>query len=104
MAKLRFTPWVADDLREAIAWYESRSPVAAQRLRAAIRAAFRDIEQSPLAYACAVPEFEMRFRRVRGFPLLVLYDVVDASVLVISVRHEATDPDSWRRRRSPQGP
>jgi plasmid stabilization system protein ParE len=98
VGKLRFTRWVPDDLIEALDWYDSKSTVLGDRFRAAVDAAFTAIEASPESFPYAFSDLRVRFYRIRRFPYLVLYRVRESVVLVISVRHGASDPRKWRER------
>jgi hypothetical protein len=61
VAKLRFTHWVPGDLIEAIDWYDSKSKGLGDRFRAAVSAAFADIEKSPELYPLAFTDLNVRF-------------------------------------------
>jgi plasmid stabilization system protein ParE len=98
VAKLRFTRWVPDDLLEALGWYDGKSTVLGDRFRAAVDAAFTSIETSPESYPYAFPDLGVRFYRIRRFPYVILYRVEKSHVLIISVRHGASDPRKWRER------
>jgi plasmid stabilization system protein ParE len=98
VAKLRVTRWVPDDLAEAIDWYENKSLVLGNRFRAAVDAAFDAIKAAPESFPLAFPELSVRFYRLRRFPYIVLYRVDKSVVVVIGIRHGASDPEQWRRR------
>jgi hypothetical protein len=85
-------------LIEAIDWYDSKSNGLGDRFRAAINAAFDDIEKAPELYPLAFTDLNVRFYRVQRFPYLVLYRVEANMTLVISVRHGASNPEKWRQR------
>jgi plasmid stabilization system protein ParE len=96
--KVRFARWVPDDLVEALDWYDSKSIALGNRFRNAVDAAFSAVEESPEAYPFAFPDLRIRFYRLRRFPYLILYRVEDNSIVVLGVRHGASDPEKWRRR------
>ena len=98
MAKLRFTRWVPDDIAETIEWYESKSTVLGNRFRAAVDTAFDAIESAPESFPLAFPDLNVHFYRLRRFPYIVLYRIDQSAVIVIGVRHGASDPEKWRRR------
>jgi hypothetical protein len=75
VARLRFTRWVPDDLVEALAWYDGKSPALGDRFRAAVDLAFDTIEKSPESFPLAFPDVGGRFYRLRRFPYLILYRV-----------------------------
>jgi plasmid stabilization system protein ParE len=98
VARLRFTRWIPDDLAEALDWYDSKSPALGVRFRAAVDAAFDSIEAASESYPYAFPDLGVRFYRLRRFPYLVLYRVEKSNVVVIGVRHGASDTKKWRER------
>jgi toxin ParE1/3/4 len=89
---------VPEDLIEALDWYDGKSVELGNRFRAAVDAAFDDIEVSPESFPLAFPDLRVRFYRLHRFPYLVLYRVDESAAIVIGVRHGASDPEKWRRR------
>jgi toxin ParE1/3/4 len=98
VASLRFTRWIPDDLAEALNWYDSKSTALGDRFRTAVDAAFDAVEESPELHPFAIPELRIRFYRLRRFPYLVLYRIEESAIVVIGVRHGASDPKKWRER------
>jgi plasmid stabilization system protein ParE len=85
-------------LAEALNWYDSKSMALGDRFRAAVDAAFDAVEESPESYPFAISELRIRFYRLRRFPYLVLYRIEESAIVVIGVRHGASDPKKWRER------
>ena len=98
MAKLRFARLVSTDLIEALAWYDARSTALGDRFRAAVDAAYDEIETSPELSPFAFHDLNVRFYRLRRFPYLILYRVEESTIIVIGIWHGASDPEKWRRR------
>jgi toxin ParE1/3/4 len=97
-SRLRFTRWIPDDLAEALNWDDSKSTILGDRIRTAVDAAFDAVEESPELYPFAIPKLRLRFYRLRRFPYLVLYRIEESAIVVIGVRHGASDPKKWRER------
>lgn len=97
---LRFTRWVADDLFDAITWYEAKSGSLANRFRAAVEDAFEQVEKSREVFPFAFGDLNVRFYRLRRFPYLVLYQPQATLTLVVGVLHAASDLERLRRRLS----
>lgn len=85
-------------MAEALNWYDSKSTTLGDRFRVAVDAAFDAVEESPEMYPFAIPELRIHFYRLRRFPYLVLYRIEEPAIVVIGVRHGASDPKKWRER------
>jgi len=98
-SKLRFHPDVVNDLADAIAWYDERSPGLGDRFRAAVNDRFDAIEANPQRFGFAFEDF--RFARVFRFPYVVIFRSEESVTHIDGVFHTATDPAKWRRRMEP---
>lgn len=85
-------------------WYLDRNPRVASRLADLFEATIIRIAQDLLQY----PLMEMRrnpgnIRRamLKGFPLYVLYRIVEERVEVFAVPHTSQRPGYWRSRINP---
>ena len=90
-----------EEARQQTLFYMERDPAVAQEFIDVLRHAFRNIGDSPASF----PFLESigrnrRFRRVRlkGFPIFVVYEVLDKEVLVVAVAHAARRTGYWRGR------
>lgn len=95
---LRFHPQLAPDLSEAIGWYDSKSAGLSNRFKAAVNRAFDEVEAYPNLYPLVFPDSSIRFRRLGGFPYLVLYQIQCQQTELLGVVHSASDPEKWRLR------
>jgi len=84
-----------------IAWYEERSPDAAERLRKLLAATTEKIALDPSRF----PLLELRrnpgnIRRakLRKFPIIVLYQLLADEIYVFAVAHTSQRPGYWRKR------
>ena len=95
---LRFHPDVASDIRTAIGWYSDVSADLANRFRVSINSSFDGITDNPVSYPLVFDD--VRFLRVRTFPYLVLYRIVNDTPSILGIFHSASDPAKWRQRAS----
>ena len=98
MAELRFTHWIAEDLREATTWYDSRSLTAGERFREEVDKALDAIEASPERFPFARRELKVRYVKLRLFPDWILYHMDGEVPILIGIRHCAGDSTQWLRR------
>ena len=96
--KLRIHPLVVSDIATAVGWYDEISSELGNRFRSALTLAIKDIRFSPERFPYAFDDADIRYRRVRKFPYLVLYmDSADA-IHIRGVVHTSSNPTSWRAR------
>jgi toxin ParE1/3/4 len=93
---LRLTPEARHDVAEAIAWFRERSPGLPQRFRVALEKAYLGISERPEMH----PLVYKRFRRalLQHFPYSIFYMVLETSIVVVGVVHQAQHPSTWKRR------
>ncbi len=89
--------WEAEaEAEEARQWYADKSPAAATRFVASLRAAMGLVREDPERWV----EFERGIRRVmlKKFPYAILYTVRSDHVLVLAVMHFSRHPEYWHGR------
>lgn len=81
------------DVAEAFAHYDRVQPELANDFVARIDAALLIVAEHPLARQILYRDV----RRVvlRRFPYAIFYRVEDSRVVVLGVRHQASDPEHW---------
>lgn len=91
-----FHPGAAFDLREAVAWYRERSPIAADRLIAEVERGVERIVERPNAW----PLYWVGTRRflLRTFPYSVIYTSDRDDVIIVAVAHAKRKPGYWDHR------
>ena len=94
--QLLFRPEAEDELLEAQAWYEARSPGLGLEFARAVDAAAAAVLRNPLAF----PRIEGEFRRViiRKFPYALIYLPGDEDLLVVACFHHRRKPGEWLGR------
>jgi hypothetical protein len=95
-SQLRFHRLVADDVRKAVRWYTDISDELGESFRDLLDAAFDDIERRPSNFSFAFDD--VRFAKMKRFPYLVLFVLLDDEPFVLGVFHGSSNPDKWRRR------
>ena len=93
--KLRFSPFVPEELRGAIDTYESISPSLGNRVRDAFETLFKTIKEHPELYAIVYDN--IRIARVKPFPFLVHYRLTNSGPEIIAIFPSAGDPTHWER-------
>ena len=89
----------AQEYRSALSWYQRQSPAAAERFRAEIDRVVERISASPLQGTVFRDTF--RWMRVRRFPYLLYYEIVDSTLIrIYAVAHGRRRLGYWIRRRS----
>jgi plasmid stabilization system protein ParE len=93
-----------DALAEARAqalYYLRHNPSAGKRFLDLLGRAFRDIGASPTSYPFLESlRHNKRFRRalIKGFPVFVVYEIIENEVLIVAVAHGSRRPGYWRAR------
>jgi hypothetical protein len=94
---VRFHRLAIREYEETRAWYERRREGLGDSFRDEVDRAVARIAKSPTQWPVAFDRF--RRVRLRRFPYLLYYYVVDASLaLVLAVAHGRRRPGYWRRR------
>lgn len=93
---IRYLPDAFNDLNEALAYYNLRSPDAAQRFADAVHAEEQAILDFPeMAYSLGG---KLRVRRVTRFPYSLVYLSLEGNILIIAVAHHKRRPAYWKSR------
>ena len=92
--KLRFTPRALENISAIADYLRSRSPAAAQRVRAAIYESLQDLILFPRVGRLQQTEGVRKFVTPR-YAYLIYYAVDDAAeeIIVLSVKHSAQKRD-----------
>jgi toxin ParE1/3/4 len=89
----------ADELEEAIRYYEAKSKGIGLNLAAKVSEAFQNIQRNPQLYPFH-SDSQVQKCLVRRFPFTVYYLELDDHVVVIAVAHQKRRPDYWRFRQT----
>ena len=85
-----------EDLTEARDWYDDQCAGLGQEFLIAVDEAFERIRQFPEIYAAEYRN--VRRARLRRFPYVVYYRIVDEGLEVLAVLHGSRHPRTWRSR------
>lgn len=89
--RVRFTPQALAELDGVLDYIAARSPQGAAHVRDRVRAALAALSEQP---GTGARTSNPRLRRLvlRPYPYLLFYEVREAEVVVIGLRHAARDP------------
>jgi toxin ParE1/3/4 len=93
---LRYHPLFDCDVREAAGWYDRRSPGLGNAFVDVVRRSVSEIIEDPERFAMSPAG--CRYIRLRRFPYVLLFDVVNNELLVLAVLHTARSMEKWRER------
>lgn len=99
--RLRFGPFVPDDLQRAVEYYDHHSPASGNRFRYAANRGLDQIERIADAMPFVWPGQPYRFHRIRRFPYLIFFRIDETTAYLLGVFHTASDPMSWVERDRP---
>ena len=89
-------PEAADEANAAFNWYENQQPGLGGEFYRELTRGFEFILENPLVSRVAYRG--LRKRKLNRFPYLVVYQVADDEVSVVSVFHGSRNPAVWKRR------
>ena len=89
-------PEAEHDLASARSWYEEQRTGLGDELVSEVSAAFERIAEMPEMYAVAWEA--VRSCRLRRFPYIAYYRVLEDRIEVLAVLHGSRDPETWRSR------
>jgi plasmid stabilization system protein ParE len=89
-------PEAAAEANEAFNWYEDQQPGLGGEFYRELTRGFEFVLENPLL--SQVVYRGLRKRKLARFPYLIVYQVTDAEVSVVSVFHGARHPANWKRR------
>jgi plasmid stabilization system protein ParE len=89
-------PAAEDEANEIYDWYFDRSPVAAASFRVQLDRTIALIAEAPTRPA--LYRYGARRMKMRRFPVLVVYRVLEDGVEVIAISHGKRRPGYWRNR------
>jgi plasmid stabilization system protein ParE len=97
----RIEPEAADELDQAVWWYESRRPGLGQELLAAVDECLDLMARWPGAGSLVPglpPDLVVRRAPVRRFPYHVVYLDTESGIRILAFAHDRRRPDYWRSR------
>ncbi len=96
MIPVIFDPDARAEFLSSVRYYEDSRPGLGRRFQSAIKAACRQISETPLRYRI----FHSPFRRylLQKFPFAVIYSIEPDHIRVIAVAHTKRKPGYWLSR------
>lgn len=86
----------ADELREAINFYNSRQAGLGERFREQVELAVHEVCEHP--QRCAYLAQDVQRQRVQTFPYDVLFTAGTELILVVAIMHHHREPNYWKPR------
>lgn len=89
------------EAREQVAWYAERDLSTARRIEELIVTTIERIAYDPLQFPLMeIPDNPGGIRRARlpGFPVAIVYQVLEDRVLVLAISHTSRQLGYWRYR------
>lgn len=96
MPIIRFRPEVADDLRNAVDWYDAKRTGLGDEFLGEYWSAIDRIIDQPLAYGLA--HAGLRACRLSRFPYVIHYRCSEQEILVVAVMFGGRDDPAWINR------
>ncbi len=95
--RIRYHPLFDCDVIEAANWYDERSVGLGEAFTANVSAAVDAVIANPNRFGKT--PLGVRYSRVKRFPYLVLFDVLEDELLFFGVLHTARSMEEWMRSR-----
>ena len=89
----------ADELDEAIRYYENKCPGIGANFADRVSEAFHRIQRTPPLYPFH-KDTRVQKCQIKRFPYTVFYLELDDHIVVIAVAHQKRRPDYWKFRQS----
>ena len=96
MLPVVFRPEAAVDVIEARKWYDNQQAGLGDDFRNALANIVGRIQSMPRMYVIAVENVHRA--KLRRFPYLLYYRVLENRIEVLAVLHSSRDPRLWRQR------
>lgn len=93
---IHFHPAARADLRDALSWYEERSPLTAAAFASEFESAVDRIADAPLLYPVA--GHGTRRLLLGRFPFSVFYRIRPNDAVIVAVAHHKRRPAYWSGR------
>jgi plasmid stabilization system protein ParE len=97
MTPVEFHPDAAEEVRDAVAYYDAKRPGLGDDFRAELEAAVLRIQQGPQMYA--VESGAVRLCPLHRFPFSIYYEELTDRIWIAAVGHQSRRPGYWTRRR-----
>jgi plasmid stabilization system protein ParE len=89
-------PEAEEDMEEGRNWYDGQRDGLGVEFLVAVEKVFNQIQETPELYAAEYKS--VRRVRVKRFPYVIYYRLVDVTVEVLAVQHGSRRPGHWRKR------
>lgn len=100
--KLRVLELAEKELIDAAKWYSRRQSGLGEDLIAEYYLNLQEIEHNPLSFAhleTVSDKYDIRRCILKRFSYLIIYEILEHEIVVLSFAHSSRKPNYWRRRR-----
>jgi len=98
---VQIAPPAEREVAEAVDWYRSKSPIAADTFRAIVFDAVEMILHSPLSWP-KVSDRGVRKLVLPRYPYSMFYSVAGDIVMILAVTHHRRGPRNWAKAQRPR--
>jgi plasmid stabilization system protein ParE len=91
-----FRPDAAADVISARRWYENQRDGLGKQFTRSLRETIVRIQDMPRMYVVALEN--VRRAKLRTFPYLIYYRLLENRIEVLGVLHASRHPDAWQER------
>lgn len=90
MFELMIRPAATEMMAKAHEWYEEQQPALGERFLREIDHCFDKLEADPYLYAVIKKQYRQIL--LKNFPYVIVFKVIEAQVLILSVFHTSRNP------------
>jgi toxin ParE1/3/4 len=89
------------EIKDAFEWYLRRNPDSASAFELELDRAVHAIRNGP--ESCSFHEYGGRYRQIKNFPYLVIFEIHKDDVGILAVCHTSRKPGYWSSRKIDYG-
>lgn len=94
--QLLISPTALNDSNAAYIYYEEQLPGLGQRFLHSVNASYQKLSHTPKYYSYINSKRELRDIKIKDFPFIIIYQIIEDKVLVLSVFNTNREPLSLK--------
>ena len=91
-------PAAFDDIQNAVDYYDEKAAGLGSQFVEQIEQSLLLVSRTPELFFCPYPELRVRRYPMKRFPYSIFYRIDTLHISVISVVHQAREPEHWLER------